>query len=184
MLKITKYGELVQEMFLEKCRQDGTYQKVFEEFEDGICLLEPNVKNVVDCVALFLLSYEQDALNVIEDWQKTTDDNIAWFGDGFRLTYPEIITELKRCIEDVGFKTMYEVDLRNRKSGRSERCIYSGDNYDEAYQVADNWNKTNLVDYDGDMGFDDYIDHISEGLSASLYYIERCEDLHGVGNFN
>ena len=33
-------------------------------------------------------------------------------------------------------KTMYEVDLRNRLTGNSVECIYSGDNYDKAYNIA------------------------------------------------
>lgn len=183
MLKITKYGELVQEMFLEKCRQDGTYQAVFEEHEDGLCLLEPSVKNAADCAALFLLNYEQDTLNVFESWQRESRDNIGWHGDGFKLTYTEIISELKRCIEDAGFQTMYEVDLRHRKSGRSEKCIYSGSNYDEAYKIADSWNREHLADYDTNMSFDNYIDFETDGLSACLYVIETEDDLHGVGKF-
>lgn len=80
-------------------------------------------------------------------------------------------------------KTMYEVDLRSRLTGNSVECIYSGGNYDEAYHVADIWNKDNLSDYDKDMGFDDYIDYETDGLAACLYVVETTDDLHGVGKF-
>lgn len=80
-------------------------------------------------------------------------------------------------------KTMYEVDLRNRLTGNSVECIYSGDNYDKAYNIADNWNKNHLADYDENISFDDYINQKTEGLSACLYEIVDEENLHGVGKF-
>lgn len=76
---------------------------------------------------------------------------------------------------------MYEVDLRNRKTGDSVECIYSGDDHTAACSVADNWNKEHLPDYDPDKGYDDYVDHKSEGLTAALYHVEDKSQLLGVG---
>ena len=80
-------------------------------------------------------------------------------------------------------KTVYEVDLRNRKTGNSVECIYSGTNYDEAYSITDNWNRENVPDYDKDMGFDDYVDRRTDGLSACLCHIEDKTMVCGVGRF-
>ena len=80
-------------------------------------------------------------------------------------------------------KTIYEVDLRNRKTGHSVGCIYSGVNYDEAYSITDKWNQENVPDYDKDMGFDDYVDRKTEGLSACLYHIEDKTMARGIGQF-
>lgn len=80
-------------------------------------------------------------------------------------------------------ETMYEVDLRSRFTGNSVECIYSGDNYDKAYEIADSWNRRHLADYDKDAGFDDYIDFETDGLSACLYVVEDENDVHGVGKF-
>lgn len=80
-------------------------------------------------------------------------------------------------------KTMYEVDLRSRLTGKSVTCIYSGDNYDKACEIADNWNKKCLADYDKDTGFDDYIDFKTDGVSACVYVIMNKANLHGVGTF-
>ena len=46
---------------------------------------------------------------------------------------------------------MYEVDLRNRKTGDSVECILSTNNHDEAWEFAEEWNKKNIPDYDIDI---------------------------------
>ena len=97
--KITEYGQKIIAEFLEKCKVDGTYQKVFVDHEDGLCLLDPSVRNAKDCSARFHLNYEEDTLNVIRGWQKEIQDNIAWYGEGFTITYDEVIAELEKCIE-------------------------------------------------------------------------------------
>lgn len=77
----------------------------------------------------------------------------------------------------------YEVDLVDRRTGQSVECIYSGEDYEKAYEVADNWNRKNLADYDEEIGFCDYVDWETEGLSADLYVVEEEIWLHGVGKF-
>lgn len=78
---------------------------------------------------------------------------------------------------------MYEVDLRDRKSGNSVECIYSGSNYDEAYKIAGEYNKENVLDYNENYTVHDYIDG-ADGLLAEVYHIENETDLHGVGKFD
>ena len=78
--------------------------------------------------------------------------------------------------------TMYEVDLRDRRTGNSVECIYSGDDHSKAYEIAENWNKKNLNDYDEDMCADDYIDG-SNGFVADVYHVEHESQLQGVGKF-
>ena len=76
---------------------------------------------------------------------------------------------------------MYEVDLRNRKTGNSVECILSTENHDEAYQLADEWNRKNVPEYDVDVSNDSYIDG-TDGLFAEVY--ETPKHLaHGVGKF-
>lgn len=79
--------------------------------------------------------------------------------------------------------TMYEVDLRSRKTGNSVECIYSGDNHNEACKIADNWNKEHLADYNEELGYEDYIDLETDGLSADVYVVDNEADLHGVGKY-
>lgn len=78
---------------------------------------------------------------------------------------------------------MYEVDLRSRETGNSIECIYSGDDHDKAYMIADKWNRENLADYNKETGFDDYVDGKTDGLFACVYVIEDEEYVHGVGKF-
>ena len=69
----------------------------------------------------------------------------------------------------------YDVDLRDRKTGNSVRCILSTDDHDKAWTYAENWNKTNLLNYDKEMSDDYYIDG-TEGLIADVYEVEEEED--------
>ena len=78
---------------------------------------------------------------------------------------------------------MYEVDLRSRITGDSVECIYSGDDHEVAYEIAENWNRENIVDYDKNIGFEDYHDCKTDGLFACVYHIEDKYELHGVGKF-
>lgn len=76
----------------------------------------------------------------------------------------------------------FEVDLRNRIDGDSVECIYSGDDYEKAYEIAEKWNKENVADYDDNRSWENYIDD-SNGLFAYVYHIENLSDIHGVGKF-
>ena len=67
--------------------------------------------------------------------------------------------------------TKFEVDLRSRKSGNSVVCILSTENHDEAYQLAEKWNKENLSDYDIDTMYEDY-NNGTDGLFADVYHVE------------
>ena len=79
----------------------------------------------------------------------------------------------------------YEVDLRSRIDGESVECIYSGDDYEKAYSVAEAWNKKNLPDYKDYGVYKDFKDYINytDGLFAYVYHIDNIADIHGVGKF-
>ena len=78
---------------------------------------------------------------------------------------------------------MFEVDLRSRKDGNSVECILSTEDHDEAYKLAEKWNKENLSDYDENIAYENYINR-SDGLFADVYYVDNEKSLHGVGKFN
>lgn len=77
----------------------------------------------------------------------------------------------------------YEVDLRNRKTGKSVECILSTEDYDEAYRCSEDYNKYNLKDYDKGRAIEEYIDGKTDGFVADVYHVEAEECLHGVGKF-
>lgn len=101
--------------------------------------------------------------------------------------YQAVLMAIEKYVEtykdENKMETMYEVDLRNRLTGNSVECIYSGDDYSKAYKIADQWNKRYLADYDSEIGFDDYLDYKTDGLFACLYVVESEEELHGIGKF-
>lgn len=65
MNKINAYGEEIKFHFAEQCKKDGTYNKVYVDFEDGTCLLEPSVRNVQDYAAWCLMTYDEMALDIV-----------------------------------------------------------------------------------------------------------------------
>ena len=77
----------------------------------------------------------------------------------------------------------FEVDLRDRETGDSVECIYSGEDHDEAYQIAEEYNKENLKDYGVEKCVEDYIGETENGLVADVYHCEREEQIHGVGKW-
>ena len=104
MLKITEYGEKIQENFLEQCKKDGTYQRVFGCFEDGTCLLEESIRGVKDYAAWYLITYDTNALNIVDEWRDGCEDDICWctnwsdLDNAFFITYEELITELNKSL--------------------------------------------------------------------------------------
>lgn len=82
-------------------------------------------------------------------------------------------------------ETIYEVDLRERKTGNSVETIYSGTDSAEAYEIADRWNKEHGLgeiqeDYES---YEELCDYVSDGLFADVYHVESKSLVHGVGKY-
>lgn len=80
------------------------------------------------------------------------------------------------------FETIYEIDIRSRKDGNSVECIYSGDDYCKACEIADRWNKEHVADYEEGRGWEEYLDY-TEGFFADIIKCDSKEEVHGVGKF-
>lgn len=78
---------------------------------------------------------------------------------------------------------VYEVDLRDRRTGKSIECIYSGDDPDKAYDIAKSYNEKNIDDYDVDIDIEDYIDFETDGLIANVYECYGDDETHGIGKW-
>lgn len=107
MLKITKYGEKIQEGFLDQCKRDGTYQRVFIDGEDGTCLLEPSVRGVKDYAAWCLITYGTSAITTVNEWREECENDICWctnwldLNNAFFITCAELLTELNKSLAEV-----------------------------------------------------------------------------------
>ena len=106
MLKITKYGEKIQEDFLDHCKVDGTYQRVFEDFEDGTFLLQDSIRGVKDYTAWCLITYGTDAINIFNKWKEDSNCDICWctnwrdLDNAFTITYTDLQTELDKALAE------------------------------------------------------------------------------------
>ena len=77
----------------------------------------------------------------------------------------------------------YEIDVRNRKTGGSIECIYSGDNRTVAINVMHRHN-LQLPDYEWAKTFYEYQETNPDGPPvAYMYYVSSPKDLHGVGKY-
>ena len=84
---------------------------------------------------------------------------------------------------------IYEVDLRERKTGNSVETIYSGTYSAEAYEIADKWNKEHGLgeiqeDYES---YEELCDYVSDGLFADVYqvelYVEKGKELDAMCDY-
>lgn len=76
---------------------------------------------------------------------------------------------------------IYEVDLRDRKTGNSVECIYFGTDSAKAYEIADKFNKENgLGEIQEDYESYEELCDGSDGLFADVYHVEDKENVHGV----
>ena len=64
--------------------------------------------------------------------------------------------------------TLFEVDLRDRKTGNSIFTIARTDDHELAYGIAENINNRAIENYDKEMSGDDYIDG-TVGIVADVY---------------
>ena len=115
MLKLTKYGEEIQKDFLENCKKDGTYKMVFEDFEDGTCLLEPSVRGDGDYAAWCLLTYGENALNTVYEWRGVGCEYFVFKNDYCKVGFWELVREIRKSFvtcwdygdEDIGVYDFY-----------------------------------------------------------------------------
>ena len=99
----TDYGVEIINNFLWHCKAEGQYDKVYgDNAEDGTCLLEPCVRNVEDCAALYLLTYDRYAIETITEWKNSMSSNICWNGKGFTLSYDEVLEVLNKAMKGKG----------------------------------------------------------------------------------
>ena len=92
MKTITEYGLKIQQDFLDKCKQDGTFQRAYEQHE-GTYVLEKNIETVQNAVAWCLLTYDTYSLEAVDGWMKT-DYYSAW-----NFPLEQLKAELEKCIE-------------------------------------------------------------------------------------
>lgn len=99
-------------------------------------------------------------------WKVTSSSKDDWYFD--------TVMEYKQV------EQKYEVDLRDRQTGKSLICIYSGMDYDKAYKIMETYNSLMIEDYKPNTPADDYIDYDKKGLIADLYYTDGVENEVGL----
>lgn len=114
MNKINAYGEELKFNFAEQCKKDGTYNKVYVDFEDGTCLLEPRVRNVQDYAAWCLMTYDEMALDTVYEWLCLTSNSIIFKNEHCDIGAYDLIVELRKCYDilwDTGDEDIGYIDL-------------------------------------------------------------------------
>ncbi len=121
MLKLNEYGKKLVENFYEQCKTTGTYDKVFVDFEDGTCLLESSVRGVKDCAALYIITYDKDAIDTVKDWKEEDSSRFCWstnwddMDNAFTITYDEVLNELRKCFTETIDDTSIQLTLTSEE---------------------------------------------------------------------
>lgn len=68
--KLNNHGKITVDKFLGKCKNDGSYDKVYTNFDDGTWLLSGTVKNIYDVCAWLWLTYEDYVFDILNEWKK------------------------------------------------------------------------------------------------------------------
>lgn len=135
---------------------------------------------------------EADCMDAIYDLHAVCDNQ--YNRNCFRVFYKllcKITHNLERDEwehEREKFETVYEVDLRNRRTGDSVETIYSGADYDLAYKIAVQWNASHgfgMIDNDYES-FDDLLAspvNPDQQLFADLMVAHNSWEVHGVGKY-
>lgn len=98
---MTEYGKQLKHDFLEKCKQNGTYKRVFEDCEDGTHLLWETIETLEDIAAFYLVADEDFAYNRLCEDVESCDDNWdepMWFLEGKAYTGAQIKVVLEKCL--------------------------------------------------------------------------------------
>lgn len=114
MNKLNAYGEEIKFNFADQCKKDGTYSKVYVDFEDGTCLLEPSVRNVQDYAALCLMTYDEMALDTVYEWMRITSHGPIFKNEHCEVGMYDLIAELRKCYSvlwDIGDNDIGYIDL-------------------------------------------------------------------------
>ena len=93
---LNEYGNKVVDKFLDKCKANGSYKRVYEDFEDGTCLLEEAIENFLDECALLYLTYDCYVFDTLDEWKK---DGETYLFDN--VTYEDVENELHKMLDEV-----------------------------------------------------------------------------------
>lgn len=98
---MTNYGKELVKRFLNKCKESGSYNKVFVDFEDGTCLLENDVETLEEVAAHYLVTYDVWAYNTLceqVDFCNGKWNEICWNVGNKKYTFEEVKTILEKCL--------------------------------------------------------------------------------------
>jgi hypothetical protein len=99
---MTEYGKQIENAFYQKCKQSGTYKRVFEDFEDGTFLMEDDVETIEDAAGWYLATYSEWAYNTMCEQVEYYDDDwnaCFWkFKNGTQCTFNQLKAVLEKCV--------------------------------------------------------------------------------------
>lgn len=91
---LNDYGNNVVDNFLNKCKANGSYKKVYEDFEDGTFLLESAIENFYDECAWLYLTYDECVFDTLDEWKKDGEDYLF-----DNITYEDVKNELHKMLD-------------------------------------------------------------------------------------
>ena len=93
---LNEYGKMVVDKFLDKCRANGSYKIVYEDFTEGTRVLQDAVENLFDVCAWLYLAYDGYVFDVLDEWRHDGFNNV-WD----LYTYEEVESELHKMYNNL-----------------------------------------------------------------------------------
>jgi hypothetical protein len=134
MLILNEYGKKIQKDFEEYCRTRGVWEDMFEE---GTYVLEDAIRGIKDCTAWHLITYSEDAIDTVQEWEEESETGVAWstnwsdLTNAFNITYVDLINELNKCFTEVRESMTIKLTLNGKEIEQLEK-IAGCDILDEA----------------------------------------------------
>ena len=122
MNKLNNYGEDLRFNFAEQCKRDGIYKKVYVDFEDGTCLLEPSVRNVQDYAAWCLMTYDESALDTVYEWIAMGVGSQLFKNEHCEVYAWDLITELRKCYSILWDMGDIDIGYADFRIGGESKC--------------------------------------------------------------
>lgn len=96
--KLNNHGKIIVNKFLDKCKDDGSYDKVYTNFEGNTWLLSGTVKNIYDVCAWLWLTYEDYVFDILDEWKKDGFTYVWELSMENKLSFVEVENELYKMI--------------------------------------------------------------------------------------
>lgn len=123
---LNEYGKQLQKDFEEHCRACGVWEVMYAE---GTYVLESEVRGVKDYAAWCMITYSEDVIDTVREWQNDSNTGIAWTtnwkdpSNAFIITCDALLNELDKCFTEVKDDMSIQLTLTGEEIEQLEKIV-------------------------------------------------------------